>query len=67
MVMRHMPYAHVTLTEEARTIRAPGKPTEHAELSVAEVVDTVRELGIMLDAEEIDALTAVVTRLRNGT
>jgi N-hydroxyarylamine O-acetyltransferase len=67
MVMRHMPHAHVTLTEEARTIRAPGKHTEHAELSVAEVVETVRELGIMLDAEEIDALTAVVTRLRNGT
>ncbi|MFD6894596.1 arylamine N-acetyltransferase [Rhodococcus sp. NPDC060086] len=66
MVMRHMPYAHVTLTESARTVRAPGRETEHTELSVAEVVDTVLELGILLDEEEVDALTTVVTRLRKN-
>ncbi|MEE2058651.1 arylamine N-acetyltransferase family protein [Rhodococcus artemisiae] len=67
MVMRHMPHAHVTLTERARTVRAPGRATEHTELSVTEVVDTVLELGIVLDRVEIDALSSVVTRLRKST
>ena len=65
MVMRHMPHAHVTLTEAARTIRTPGRATEHTKLSVAEVVDTVRELGIALDRSEISALSSVVERLRS--
>lgn len=65
MVMRHMPHAHVTLTEAARTTRAPGRATEHTKLSVAEVIDTVLELGIALDRSEIRALSSVVERLRS--
>lgn len=66
MVMRHLPHAHVTVTEHARTVRAPGHATEHTALSAADVVRTVRDLGIVLDDTEAAALTAVVQRLRAG-
>ncbi|WP_182358722.1 arylamine N-acetyltransferase family protein [Tomitella gaofuii] len=66
MVMRHMPYGHVTITEGARTVRCAGRPTEHSEISVAEVVDGVRELGLRLADGERDLLAAKVGGLRRG-
>ncbi len=66
MVMRHMPYGHVTVTEGARTVRAPGKATEHAEITVAEVIDGVRELGVRLDDGEDARIAATVEELRRA-
>ncbi len=64
MVMRHMPYGHVTVTEGARTVRAPGRPTEHAEITVAEAVDGVRELGVRLADGEAERLAAKLAEVR---
>lgn len=51
MAMRHTPAGHVTVTEWARTVRAPGEATRHEDLTVDEVVDAVRDLGVDLGAE----------------
>lgn len=64
MVMRHMPYGHVTITENARTVRTVGEPTEHREISVDEVLDGVRELGVELEPGEDERLAEVVRRIR---
>ncbi|WP_137724811.1 arylamine N-acetyltransferase family protein [Prescottella subtropica] len=63
-VMRHLPDAHVTVTEGARTVRARGRGTEHVTLSVADVVDAVQELGVVLVPGEDATLAEVLTRLR---
>ncbi|WP_305094770.1 arylamine N-acetyltransferase [Prescottella sp. R16] len=65
MVMRHLPHAHVTVTEGARTVRAPGCETEHVTLSVAEAVDAVQELGVELGPGEDAVLAKVLAGLRD--
>ncbi|QDQ96142.1 arylamine N-acetyltransferase family protein [Tomitella fengzijianii] len=66
MVMRHMPYGHVTITEGARTVRTAGRPTEHAQISVDQAVDGVRELGVRLGEEDRERLAARLDALRRG-
>jgi len=65
-VMRHLPDAHVTITETARTVRRPGEETAHTQLSVAEVVTAVSDLGVDLDAGERARLRDIVEQLRAG-
>lgn len=64
MVMRHLDHGHVTLTQSTRTERHPGQPTASQEISVAEVVDGVRELGIRLGDDDAAALARKVSELR---
>ncbi|TWP37970.1 arylamine N-acetyltransferase family protein [Leekyejoonella antrihumi] len=65
-VMRHLPEAHVTITERARTVRARGLEAVHTELSVDEVVTAVCDVGVDLDTHEQERLAAIVSRLRRG-
>lgn len=39
----------MTVTERTVTIRAPGRETEHREISAAEAVQLTRQAGVMLD------------------
>lgn len=64
MVMRHTPEGHLTVTEDGMTVRAPGEPTEHVDLSVAQTVERVRSLGVTLTDAEAERLERVVQRLR---
>lgn len=66
MVMRHMPDAHITVTEAAQTVRVPGQDSVHTRLSVDEVVAAIQELGVSLAAGEDERLAAVVRGLRRA-
>ncbi|WP_284302146.1 hypothetical protein [Mobilicoccus caccae] len=63
--MRHTDAGHVTVTETARTERAAGSATRHDDLTVAEVIDGVRELGVELGREDREALTRTLERIRS--
>ena len=65
MVMRHTPAGHVTLTEHGVTERAAGQDTGQQDLTAAEVVARVRDLGVSLSEGEAARLTSVVRGLRN--
>lgn len=64
MVMKHTDDGHITVTENARTVRRRGADTEHRERSVHEVVDDVQELGVRLQAGEDRLLAEALTRIR---
>jgi len=46
------------------TIRRPGQPTEHREISVLEAIDLVRELAVPLTEDELLRLTDKLLTLR---
>lgn len=50
IVSRFTEGGHVTVTSAARTIRRPGQETVHEELTPAQVVDAVADLGLPLEA-----------------
>ncbi|APX34049.1 hypothetical protein BH708_16560 [Brachybacterium sp. P6-10-X1] len=50
IVSRFTEDGHVTVTSAARTIRRPGQETIHEELTPAQVIDAVADLGLPLDA-----------------
>lgn len=59
----------VALTHEAVTIRRPGRPTEHREITPADfetLPELIDGLGANLTAAESDALVDVVRRLRSA-
>lgn len=64
MVMKHTPEAHVTLTQNGRSVRTPGAPTRHETLEPEAVVDHVTALGVSLTREESQRLVGIVQRLR---
>ena len=64
MVMRHTPQGHVTVTEDAITVRRSGERTRREERDVTGVVDCVRSLGVRLSDEEAERLAHVVEALR---
>ena len=64
MLTRHLPDRHVAVTHEAVTVRRPGQPTEHHELSDGELQTLLGELHVGLTADETDRLLAVVAKLR---
>src|SRR5699024_8561362 len=47
---------HMSLADTTLTIRQAEKPTEQHQLTPAQAVDTVRELGVQLDEEKADKL-----------
>ncbi|KAA0017669.1 hypothetical protein [Antrihabitans cavernicola] len=66
MVMRYTGEGHVTVTNQARTVRAPGRPTKREIISPADTVKAVRDLGVRLDDDEAARLAAIVARIRTG-
>lgn len=66
-VIRHLGDTHVTVTETHRTVRAARLPTTFEPISVDEVIDGVRELGIVLGGDDVDRLVARVTDIRSPT
>ncbi|HIW69240.1 MAG TPA: arylamine N-acetyltransferase [Candidatus Dietzia intestinipullorum] len=63
-VMKHTDDGHVTLTENALTVRRRGDDTEHRELSVDDVVNRAQELGVRLQTGEDRLLAEALTRIR---
>src|SRR5699024_7502209 len=49
IVSRFTEDGHVTVTSAARTVRRPGQETVQEELTPAQVVDAVADLGLPLD------------------
>jgi N-hydroxyarylamine O-acetyltransferase len=52
MVARHGKGRHTTLTHGTLTVRRPGAPTEHREISLDELPALLRELEVPLTADE---------------
>jgi N-hydroxyarylamine O-acetyltransferase len=67
MVARHGKGRHTTLTHETLTVRRPGEPTEHREITVDELSDLLRELEVPLTGDEEERLLRRVTELRAAT
>lgn len=63
VLMRHTQHGHVTVTEHTVTIRAPGRETEHREISAAEAVQLTRQAGVMLDDQEARDLEEILENL----
>lgn len=55
---------HVTITEATRTVRVPGLPTQHEQITARQAVDQVRELGVRLVEDEPQRLLRVLEGLR---
>ena len=51
IVSRFTETGHVTITSGARTLRRPGQDTVHEELTIAQVIDAVADLGLPIDVE----------------
>lgn len=66
MTMRHTGAGHVTVTEDARTVRVPGRETQRTTLSPAETVEAVQELGIRLVEDEPARLQQRIEELRRA-
>lgn len=64
MVMKHTYGGHVTITENAQTVRRRGSDTEHTKLSIDDVVTRVQELGVRLRTGEDRVLAEILTRIR---
>lgn len=64
MLTRHGPDRHTAVTESTVSIRRPGLPTEHREISVFEAIDILRELGVPLTEDELARLTDKLLALR---
>lgn len=56
IVSRFTDEGHVTITSGARTIRRPGQETVREELTIAQVIDAVADLGLPLDTATTRAL-----------
>ncbi|WP_372698010.1 arylamine N-acetyltransferase [Arthrobacter sp. JSM 101049] len=57
---------HVTITEATRTVRVPGHPTLHEQVTAGQAVDLVRDLGIRLVDDEPQRLRQVLEGLRGA-
>lgn len=66
MVMRHTAGGHVTVTEEARTIRQAGRPTRRERLSPEATIDAVEELGVHISDSERATLIDQVADMRRS-
>lgn len=49
IVGRYIEGGHVMITRDARTVRREGEPTEHEEITLAEALEAIAELGYPLD------------------
>lgn len=67
IVTRHTPEGHVTVTQSTRTVRPDNAPTEHEQITPAQAVDAVRELGIVLVGDEPETLRRVLAELPSLT
>jgi len=67
MVARHGKGRHTTLTHTTLTVRRPGEPTEHREITLDELRAVLRELEVPLTADEEAPLLRRVTELRELT
>src|SRR4051812_34761993 len=65
MVTRHQDGRHTSLTHRTLTVRRPGRPTEHREVTLDEVRDQLRELAVPLVGDEEERLLAKVEELRS--
>lgn len=65
MLTRHQPGRHTAVTDSTVTIRRPGQPTEHREISVFEAIDLLRELAVPLTEDELLRLTDTLLTLRS--
>ncbi len=63
MVAGHAGDRHVTLTESTVTVRRAGAPTEHREITIAELPDLLRELNVPLTDDELERLLKRLTKL----
>lgn len=66
MVMRHTTEGHVTVTEEARTVRRAGRPTRRERLSPEATIDAVQELGVRITDPERATLIEQVAEMRRS-
>lgn len=66
MVMRHTAEGHVTVTEAARTVRTPGKPTRREELDPEATADAVAVLGVELTDAQWARLVERIARLQES-
>lgn len=64
MLTRHDEDRHTSVTDSTVTIRRPGRPTEHREISVFEAIDLLRELAVPLTEDEFTRLTGKLLELR---
>ncbi|HEY7226155.1 MAG TPA: arylamine N-acetyltransferase [Micromonosporaceae bacterium] len=64
MVTRHGKGRHTTLTHGTVTVRRPGQPTEHREISIDELRDLLQEMEVALTDAEQARLIEKVTALR---
>lgn len=64
MLTRHSPDRHTTVTDSTVSIRRPGRPTEHREISVFEAIDLLRELAVPLTEDDLLRLTNTLLALR---
>lgn len=66
MLTRHDSDRHTSLTEATATVRRPGRPTEHREISLAEVAALLEELKVPLTDDERGRLIERLARLRSA-
>lgn len=64
ILAQHDPGRHTTVTDSSVTIRRPGQPTEHREISVLEAIDLLRELAVPFTEDELLRLTDKLLTLR---
>lgn len=60
---RHLPGRHVTVTQDALTVRVPGEPTEHRPLRDGEIEDWLDALEVPLTRDERTRLLAKLRTL----
>lgn len=63
MVAGHDGDSHLSITESTVTVRRPAAPTEHREITIAEVPNLLRRLNIPLADEELQRLMRRVANL----
>lgn len=56
MVAGHTPDSHLTITESTRTVRRPGAPTEHRQITLDELLDQLGALNVPLTGDELERL-----------
>ncbi len=65
MVMRHTAEGHVTVTEEARTIRSAGQSTRREKLDPVDTASAVEALGVHMTSYEKERLAERITDMQH--
>jgi len=64
MVTRYLPDRHTAVTDSTVTVRRPGQPTEHREITTDEAMALLRELAVPLTIDEEKRLIEKLDEIR---